>query len=314
MIRMAHFWVFAAALAVAGAPLAGQAIRVYSEFQRLDPKGQVLAVDKAPRPREILSPAVIRNAHASFHVAVEAPKEDPVSLFLGQNPENVVKPTVYKVGWERQGASWWPERLTPLPVSGEGKVADAGPRLPGQTTMVYLLDLWVPAHAKVERVRFELQLGVGEEWIIYPMELRIQEPRVPVGLTPGSALAPLEAPADASAHELLRAYLCGGGKREPEGPPSLRGIVRRNARQDVALARSLEAKCGKEGVAAGLMALLAPGVQTAAWCQAPVFPGGQGGEGYLRVRDHLYRLAERGCAPESDAKITITVTPLEKRP
>jgi hypothetical protein len=245
-------------------------------------------------------------------VAIDTPKEVPYSWYLGQNPEGAVKPTVYKVSWERRGTAWWPDRLTPLAVNGDGRVADAGARLPGQTTDVYLLDLWVPPAAKVERVRLELQLNVGEDWIVYPTELRIQAPLLPVGLTPGSALAPVDAPADASAREMLRAYLCGGGKREPAGLPSLRGIIRRNAGQDAGLARSLEKTCGQDGVVAGLLALLAPGAQLEAWCQAPVFPAGQGAEGYLRVRDYLYRVADRGCTAEPGAKVTITVTPLPK--
>ena len=312
MTPMAHFWLSCGMLALAGAPLAAQSIRVYSEFQRLDPKGEILAVDKAPRPREILSPALIRNAYACFQVAVDVPQGVAYSLFLGQNPEGVVKPTVYQVGWERRGAARWPDRLTPLSVSAEGKVADLGPRLPGQTTSVYLLDLWVPGSAPVERVRFELQLGVGQEWVVYPMELRIQAPVLPVGLTPGSALAPIDAPADASAREMLRSYLCGGGKREPEGPPSIRGLIRRNARQDALLAHSLEATCGKDALTAGLVAVLAPGVQAASWCQTPAFPAGLGAEGYLPVRDYLYRLADRGCAVEPGAKVTVSVTPLPK--
>jgi hypothetical protein len=300
------------ALAAAIAPLAAQSIRVYSEFQRLDPKGAVLAVDKAPRPREILSPALIRNAYASFQVAVETPKDVPYSLYLGQNPEGAVKPAVYKVGWERRGAAWWPDRLTPLGVNAEGRVADAGARLPGQTADVFLLDLWVPPAAKVERVRLEIQLNVGEDWIIYPTELRILAPVLPFGLAPGAALAAVEPAADTTARNMLQAYLCGGGKREPEGPPSLRSLIRRNAGQDAALARSLEKKCGKDGVSGGLLALLAPGTQLEAWCQAPVYPSGQGAEAYLRVRDYLYRLAERGCAAEPGTKVTITVTPLPK--
>lgn len=309
MFPMACFRLLPFALAVSLAPLAAQAIRVYSEFQRLDPKGAILAVDKAPRPREILSPALIRNAHASFQVAVETPQGVPYSLYLGQNPEGAVKPTVYKVGWERLGTAWWPDRLTPLAVNAEGRVAEAGARLPGQTADVFLLDLWVPPAAKVERVRFEIQLNMGEEWVIYPTELRIREPVLPIALTPASALAAVEAPADASARHMLQAYLCGGGTRQPEGPPSLRSIIRRNAGQDAALAHWLEKKCGKDGAVGGLLALLAPGTPLPAWCRAPTFPAAQGAESYLSVRDYLYRLAERGCAAEPGDEIRVTVRP-----
>jgi len=47
------------AVALGSAALAlGQDLRVRSEFQRPGPDGEVVAVDKVERPREILSPAV----------------------------------------------------------------------------------------------------------------------------------------------------------------------------------------------------------------------------------------------------------------
>jgi len=300
--------------ALAAVCMAAQTVRVYSEFQRLDPKGEILAVDRSPKPREILSPAVVRNAHASFSVAVSVPKDKPFNLFLGQNPEQTFKPAVYKVGWEQRGAAWWPDRLTPLGLSSEDMVADAGPLQPGQTAVVYLLDLWVPAKAPVGRVRLEVQLNVGEEWIICPMEVRVTDTVSP-GLTePGAPLAPVTASAECTARETMRLYLCGGGKKEPEGPLTIRGLIRRNARQDAALARVLEARCTRDVLSAALLGMVAPQLEAAAWCQAPAFPAGQGAEWYLRVRDYLYRAADRGCKVDPAITPTITVTPVPKQP
>lgn len=300
--------------ALAAASLAAQTVQVYSEFQRLDPKGEILAVDKSPRPREILSPAVVRNAHASFFIAVTVPKDTPFYLFLGQNPENALKPAVYKVAWGQRGAAWWPDRLTPLGLSSEDMVADPGPLQPGQTAVVYLLDLWVPASTPVSRVRLEVQLNVGDEWIICPMEIRVTDPVSP-GLTePGAPLAPVTASAESTARETLRLYLCGGGKKEPEGPLTIRGLIRRNARQDAALARMLEARCGRDVLSAALLAAIAPQAQAGAWCQAPAFPSSQGAEWYLRVRDYLYRAADRGCKVDPATTSTVTVSPVPKQP
>ena len=292
MMRITHSWLWCVALAAA--PVAAQSVKVYSEFQRLDPRGRILAVDKAPRPREILSPGVIRNAYASFHVVVSVPKDAEFRLYVGENPENTFKTAAYKVRWEQRGTALWPDRLAPLAISADGMVADPGPGPPGRTTVAYVMDLWVPARTPVGRVRFELQLNVGDEWIIYPMEIRVLEPVLPAVAEPGAALAPVTDSAEATAGATLRSFLCGGGQKEPEGPLTIRRLIRRNARQDAALARSLEATCGREAIATGLLAVLAPGAQADSWCQAPVFPADQGAEWYLRVRDYLYRAADRG--------------------
>jgi len=61
-------------------PVHPQSLRVLSEFQRVDPFGDVVAVDRTVNPREILSPAVARNAFASFHVAVSVPEREPFEL------------------------------------------------------------------------------------------------------------------------------------------------------------------------------------------------------------------------------------------
>lgn len=81
-----------------------QTIRVYSEFQRIDPFGKVVAADAgaAVQPREILSPAVVRNAFASFHVAVTAPVGTEFTLYEGQNPEGSFRVSVYKEVFARR--------------------------------------------------------------------------------------------------------------------------------------------------------------------------------------------------------------------
>src|ERR1017187_5385935 len=59
-------------LIAAAAIAAAQTVTVYSEFTRVDPFGQVVRADRgANEPREILSPAIARNALSSFHVVVE---------------------------------------------------------------------------------------------------------------------------------------------------------------------------------------------------------------------------------------------------
>jgi hypothetical protein len=314
MNRMAVRVLRWAAVVLASAPLVAQSVRVYSEFQRLDPAGNVLAVDQAPRPREILSPAVIRNAYASYWVAVTAPAGAGFYLFLGQNPDKSVKPAIYKVVYERRGTAWWPDRLEPLPVDEDGQVADPGALAAGQTARIYWLDLWVPAQTPVGRFRLEVQLNVGDEWVIYPLEMRALDPVLGAPALTASPLAPVDAPADATVREALRGYLCGAGKQDRDEGLTIRRLIRRNARQDVALARSLEAKCQRGVLTASLLKILAPGLEPEPWCQKPVFPAHQGAEWYLRVRDYLYRMADRDCVVDPAMKATITVRPLPQQP
>ncbi len=277
---------FALALAALAADGWAQTLRMYSEFQRIDPFGAVVAADRAVRPREILSPALARDAHATFQVVIALPAGEPYSLFAVQNPVDAVQVTAYRPIYVQRGTAWIPDELEPLKISATRQILNIARQVPGQTVTVVWLDMWVPANAPVRRTRFEVQLYVGEQWIVYPLELRIVVPAIPLARGPLEPLAPLEAPAAASAAGPLRAYLCqttGGGE---EGPLSIRGLIRRNARQDVALARSLPSAT----LAGDILAALG-GPERAKWCQSPGGASQLGAEWYLRVRDALYRAA-----------------------
>src|ERR1039458_368408 len=70
LITMRWFYIL---LLTYAAPLAAQSLQIYSEFQRIDPYGRIVPVDRSEYPREILSPELARNAPASFHVAGTLP-------------------------------------------------------------------------------------------------------------------------------------------------------------------------------------------------------------------------------------------------
>jgi hypothetical protein len=191
-------------LALAGVA-AAQPLRVYSEFARIDAKGNVNVPES---PREILSPALARNAFTSFQVVVEAPDNKSWWLYIGQNPENAVRVTMYR---ETEG------KLEPqeLPILGRG-------------TQIFWMDVWTERGAPVERIKVEPQLNIDDDWAIYPMEARVMDAMVPDGERPTGAIEPVE---------LMRGFLCGvAGK-----PVSATGVTPaslryRNARQDLALA------------------------------------------------------------------------------
>ncbi len=277
-------------LALAGV-LRAQSLQVFSEFRRIDPAGEVVAADRGGRPREVLSPAVARNAWASFHMVVTVAAGSRFTLHLGQNPENAVDARVYREVHEQSGDAWIPDRLEPvdLPYTGTTSAAPSG----SAAAAVFWLDLRVAAGAPARRIKVEPQIWIDERWVIYPMEVRIMPAIVPPIAEPYGPLPALDAPADAAAHAPWRSYVCNAGQSGPAAaqPPTIRGFIRRNAMQDVALAQLMERAAGRSWMVARVLAL-AQASQAAAWCGSqapPPAPPGQGPEWRLKLRDFLYR-------------------------
>ena len=195
-------------LLLASAASLAQPLRVYSEFAEINAQGEVVAPES---PREILSPAVVRNGFTSFQVVIQAPKGAPFTLHVGQNPAEAVKVTMYR----KAGGRW--ERVE-LPYESD-------------SAQVLWMDLWTDRDAPVRRIKVEPELFIDGDWVVYPMEARVVAATVTddVPVPKGSA-TPVEA---------MRNFLCGGkpaGGQAPETPHF------RNLRQDLALA----AKAPKE--------------------------------------------------------------------
>ncbi|MBM3774215.1 MAG: hypothetical protein FJW37_03545 [Acidobacteria bacterium] len=243
------------------AGLQAQSLKVYSEFQRVDPFGNVVAADRVERPREILSPAVARNAFHSFRLAVTLEAGTPAHLYLQQNPGNAFGITVYRESHVKVGDSWIPDRLRKIKLPYLILLPDG--EIPGETTATFWLDLWTPAGAPTGRVRVEALIQAGGRWVVYPLEARVASTtapalRSPAGLAPGIA--------ERSDAPVFAAW-CGAAEEHGEALTA-RQLVRRNALQDVALARQRNE------------------VIPPAWCSGPK-PAGA--EWYLPVRDRLIR-------------------------
>ena len=234
-------WAFL--LGIAGSFLSGQSIQVYSEFAQLNDAGEAVAPEN---PREILSPAVARNAFSSFQLAIQVPRGVKFLVYVGQNPDDAAKVTFYR----RTGG-----KLVPVVVPYEG-----------ESSQVLWMDVWVDGNAPVRRVKIEPQVGIGGEWVIYPMEVRVTEVAAPDHPPSGQAIAE---PSD-----VMRAFLCGSEPRLLRGGGPIGAELRfRNAQQDVALA------------AAGSMALRDGLKKAMGGCAAkPVADP----EFYLRVRDVFF--------------------------
>ncbi len=192
-------------LLVSAAWVAGQPLRVYSEFARIDATGRVTA---PAEPREILSPAIVRNGFSSFQVVVDVPRGTPYQLYIAQNPENSVEVTVYRENGEKL------ERVE-QPVSGN-------------SAQVFWMDLWTARDAPVQRVKVEPQLHVNNDWVIYPMEARVVTASVPEGKSAVGLTTPVE---------VMKGYLCQPIEAgRPSNAVTILSLRSRNAQQDVALA------------------------------------------------------------------------------
>ncbi len=273
----------AVAILLAGsAALSAQSLKFYSEFQRIGLDGKVISADRQERSREILSPAVARNAFASFHLVLTAPAGTPYTLHFAQNPENAVKATFYREIHDSEGI---PDQLAKIDLPLESKIDENG------RSLVLWTDLWVDAAAPVRRIRVEAQAWLVDHWIITPMEVRIMPAIAPEPGDSPAMLAPATSPADTFAYGPLREYLCEAREAPGKADLSVRQLVQRNARQDAGLARVAERTNGRADVLSRLAgAMNLPSVGP--WCEEnpPSRPAGQAGpEWVLRLRDLLVR-------------------------
>jgi hypothetical protein len=264
-----------------------QDIRIFSEFERFDPFGNPVPADRDMVPREILSPAMLRNGHLSVHVVVSGPAGTNYFLYAGTNPPGILQVKIYREHFTRCGDSYCPDWLTEQKSPAFGAIPEllddfSRPVMNNQTTRSYLLDIFAPAGATPRRVRVEALLKVGT-WLVAPMEVRIVAPTVPDDAPALFAedVAPLDAPASATAEIQLFRYLNGLPPERPRQLLRVRDLIQRNAAEDMLLARLLQ----RDGPAFPEMNFMSfwPFVY-------PHFGADQlGAEWYLKVRDFLYR-------------------------
>ncbi len=258
-------------LAAAIAP--AQVLRVYSEFSRIGPHGEIVDLDRGGSPREILSPAIPRNAWSTFQIVVNLPAGKRYTLHVGQNPTDAVRVRIYRPVQQQFGNRTLPDRLEPVALPVEGR--SEGPA-------VYWMDLWADATAPVQRIKVEPEVLADGDWITYPMEVRIAEAVAPESGRLMVNPPPPDKPSDTAALALLRTRLCDSrnmGKPALTEPKTVRDLILRNVSQDIALTPSPEALWRVTGA-----------TDRRAWCAAvptPRPPGAQGPEWYLRARDRL---------------------------
>jgi len=243
-------WGFGTGLLWMCAGARAQPLMVYSEFAKIDVQGNVTVPEN---PREILSPAIARNAFSTFQVVIQVPQGTPYTVRMGLNPENAVKVTLY--------------RETDEKTPGGPKLERIQEPWDGDSSQTLWMDLWVERDAPVRRIKVEPQLFVDGDWVIYPMEMRVRETQVPDSAA--TSLGILEP------FTMMQAALC----KRPLRYSSLAfgitptGLRHRNAMQDVALAEAASATDREE-----LKKRLGG-------CDAKQPPNP---EAYLRIRDYFF--------------------------
>jgi hypothetical protein len=268
---------------LAGLPASAQRVSVYSEFQRVKPDGEVYSADRVERPREILSPAVARNAWATFRFAIEAPPGAAYTIYIAQNPENSAQAVLYEEVPVPVGEEWVPDELR----TAAQPVSAYFPK--DRKVQTFLLDIRVPEDAPVRRFRLEIQLWAVDRWVIYPLEVRVRPAMVPAAPGPAASLPAVRERSDSTLDRALGEWVCSAETGPPAPPPPLtaRSLLSRNALQDLALMRVRENEETRDGVMGQL--LKAGGwADMKALCEdgrrAP-----RGPEWWLRFRDYLYQ-------------------------
>ncbi|MBL8236592.1 MAG: hypothetical protein JNM66_04185 [Bryobacterales bacterium] len=260
--------------------LPAQELYVRSEFQRVGHDGKVIPADKADRPREILSPALARNGFASYMLTANVPAGIEYSLEIGQNPENTARVVIYRQHYLANGV---PDHLEKVALPVNGKTTK-------EENLTFWLDLWIGNDAPVRRFKIEVQLWVGDRWVLYPMEARIVEARIPPFQPKFWGMPAPEARADAAMIGPWRDHLCRPLKSEFQPKDTtIRLLQQRNIQQDVALAKKLGRDVAiKAFVHAGIPPEMA---LPDAWCAAPPdqWRTPLSSEWYLKLRDQLYR-------------------------
>lgn len=206
-------------------------IEVYSEFRRIGPDGEVVKPDQGGVVREVLSPAVARGGHASFHVVVKGAAGTEYTLYIGQNPEDHGRATLYRELF----TDGIPDRLELVSAGFKGPLQGKIPA--NQSAEVFWLDVEYPATAAVERVKVEPQLWAGSHWIVYPMEIRLIEARLKALPADRDPNVPLDARAESAAFVALRQHLCAlPALKATPGTPTIRRFIYRNALETLAYA------------------------------------------------------------------------------
>ena len=261
---------------------AGQRILVYSEFQRIRPDGQVATADRTSPVHEFISPAIPRGGTITIRLGVESPQGQSYTIFVGQNPDDTAQCKLYQERYVQAGQEWLPDGLTPVSLPHSAVLTG------GQAVQSYLMDIRVPATLKPQRFRLELQLNVGERWVIYPLEVRVRDTIVRGEPELVSNPVRPEQRSDAALLIPLMGFACGKTWKKGDGKLGRASdIITRNVMSDLLLAQERAKVETREGVVA-MIVKAAGSPSREAFCAGPP-PSPSSPEWWLKVRHYLYQ-------------------------
>lgn len=225
--------------------------------------------------REVLSPALPRQAWAVFHLIVSGPAGRPFQVHIGQNPEEFAKAELWR---DNEKLAMPFDSI--IPTTGD----DA----------VFRFRLWIDPDAEVRRVKIEPQVHMDPAgWIIYPMEIRVVEATVPANVKGDIFGSPIPA---------LKSHWCpatvspsnsGPGRPvTPKPAPDLVGSARTSstvtaANAPLTLAQDLALAAMRPATEVRTAFERALGRPIPAWCQDGVTP--ENPDWLLRFRDWLLK-------------------------
>ncbi len=158
-------------LLVLGLAPRGQELRCFSEYQRPDPFGGVVAPDRSgagPEAAPATGPALrlqaARGGYVSFQLSASPSGPGPYSLRLDfAGAGNNLQADLFKAWFHRLGKSGEliPDALQPVSNPYAGAVPDPDNRVPGQTAQAFWVDLYLPLSARPGEYRGTATLESG---------------------------------------------------------------------------------------------------------------------------------------------------------
>lgn len=155
----------------------GAELRLWPEYLRTGPDGDVVAADRAAPPNLLKSIRVARAGYASLQVAVRL-RSPGNYTFTVQSPfpTEVFREWYHRL--EKDGA-WYPDALVPVKSPHSARLPDVDNRVENQQAQAYWIDVWVPAATRPGeyRLTFRLESAEGNAEAVLP--IRVIAPVIP---------------------------------------------------------------------------------------------------------------------------------------
>ena len=155
-----------------------------SEYERIDPFGAVLEVDRDAAPVRDSTGAVelraARGGYVSFRLAAILPEGGPYSLDVHWNTSGI-ETDLFREWFHltpRDG-HYYPDALVPVRMPYRSQLPEPDNKIEKQTAQSFWVDLWIPRDAKPGAYRGEARLDAEGKRIARPIRLTVLGPVIP---------------------------------------------------------------------------------------------------------------------------------------